>query len=77
METYSVRSKEGALIARIVGAPAEDIFKILDGEWRTYDPEDDKRTVCYEIERDSVWESSTYHGAFQIFLWAGTIIIKD
>jgi hypothetical protein len=77
METYTVRTKDGTLIARLVGAPAENIFKNLDGEWRTYQPKDGKRTVCYEIERDSIWESETRIGAFCIYLWAGTTIIKD
>ena len=77
METYSVRSKEGTLIARLVGAPAENIFKNLDGEWRTYQAKGEKRTVCYEIERDSLWESESRYGAFRIYLWAGTKLIKD
>ena len=78
METYSVRTKDGTLIARLVGAPAENIFKNLDGEWRTYQSKGSKkRTVCYEIERDSIWESETRYGAFRIYLWEGTTIIKD
>ncbi len=77
METYTVRNKEGTMIAKLVGKPAEDIFKHLDGEWRTYETKNAKRTVCYELTRDSVWEHETPLGASQIFLWEGTKVIKD
>jgi hypothetical protein len=77
METYSVRGSDGTLIASLVGAPAENIFKNLDGSWETYQAKDKKRTVAYVIERDSIWETETRVGACRIYLWAGTKIIKD
>ncbi len=77
METYTVRNKEGTMIAKLVGKPAEDIFKHLGGEWRTYETKNGKRTVCYEITRDSVGDHETPFGAMQIFLWEGTKVIKD
>ena len=77
METYTVRDKDGVMIMKLIGSPAENIFKNIDGEWRTYQIKDDKRTVCYEIKRDSVWEQTFSSGAFSLFLWKGTILIKD
>jgi len=77
METYTVRSKEGTMLMRLVGKPAADIFENLEGEWRAYQTDGKRRTVCYEITHDSVWEHETPYGATQTFLWAGTTIIKD
>lgn len=77
METYTVRDKDGTMLMRLVGQPAQDIIDKLDGEWRTYQPEDGKRTVAYVLDRDSVWTSENRIGAFQIYLWAGTKVIKD
>ncbi len=77
METYTVRDENGKMIMQLTGSPAENIIKNIDGEWRTYQPKDGERTVCYEIKRDSVWEQTFYSGAFKIYLWKGTILIKD
>jgi len=77
METYTVRSKDGTLLMRLVGAPAENIFKQDCGEWRTYQPKDGKRTVCYAITRDTVWSNERRDGASEIYLWEGMKVIKD
>jgi hypothetical protein len=61
----------------LVGKPAENIIKNLDGEWETYQAKGEKRTVAYTLKRDSIWESETYVGAFRIYLWEGTQLIKE
>ena len=76
-ETYSVRTREGVLIARIVGAPAAQILKEASGSWETYQAEGGKRTVAFVIDRDAEWTTETRWGAVQIQLWKGTKIIKD
>lgn len=77
METYTIRTKEGLMIATIAGQPVENIFKNVKGEWRTYKSDQQKRTVCYEVEEDSVWGNDSPYGKFKVFLWKGTLIIKD
>lgn len=75
--TYTVRNSDGKLFARLVGAPAENIFANIEGEWRTYQPKGGKRTVAYEITRDAYWGSEARNGAFELYLFEGTLIIKD
>ena len=76
-ETYTIRDKNGIMIMRIVGNAVQRMFKELDGTWRTYQEKGGRRTVCYEITTDGIWTSETYQGAFQMYLWEGTKIIKD
>jgi hypothetical protein len=76
-EVYTIRNAQGTLLMRIVGKSVQDMFTKLKGEWRTYQEEGEKRTVCYELSQDSVWESETPHGAFRMYLWKGTKIIKE
>ena len=77
METYTVRTADGVMIATLAGQPAENIFKNVKGEWRTYKSDQKKRTVCYEVKEDSVWGNESQYGEFKMYLWEGTIIIKD
>lgn len=76
-ETYTIRDKNGILLMRMAGKTVQDMFKKFKGEWRTYQEKDSKRTVCYELSRDSVWGYKNYDGSFEMYLWEGTKIIKD
>jgi hypothetical protein len=76
-EVYTIRNAQGTLLMRIVGKSVQNMFTKLKGDWRTYQEEGMKRTVCYELSQDSVWESETPHGAFRMYLWKGTKIIKE
>ncbi len=76
-ERYTMRDKNGTMLMDLAGEPAENIFNSIDGEWKTYQPKGGKRTVCYEITRDGIWEVGNRTGAYRIYLWEGTKIIKD
>lgn len=76
-EVYTIRDAQGTLLMRIVGKSVQDMFTKLKGVWRTCQEKGEKRTVCYELSQDRVWTSETPHGAFQMYLWKGTKIIKE
>ena len=76
-EVYSVRTSDGILIARLVGAPAARILKEAGGSWDTYQTKGGKRTVAFTIDRDAEWTTETPYGALKLMLWEGTKLIKE
>jgi len=84
MQEYTVRDDKGRMIARLAGVAAERVLDSVPGYWRTYKTKDVsryqgsvKRTVCYEVTEDSKWGIDNRYGGVQLYLWKGTIIIKD
>jgi len=76
-ETYTIRDTNGVMIMEIVGVIPVQMFTQLDGEWRVYQTTGKKRTVCFELLSDAVWTQETRTGAFNMYLWKGTKIIKN
>jgi hypothetical protein len=76
-ERYIIRTKDGLMIMRASGEMVQRMFKEFEGTWRTYADSSGKRTVCYELEKDSSWGIEMRNDIFYFYLWKGTKIIKE
>jgi len=76
METYTIRDKDGIMIAKVSGNSADSIISNANGYWRKYVTKG-SRTTCFEIKTDSHFTIESNYGGIRLFLWEGTVLISE
>jgi len=71
---YIIRTSKGIMTAKVSTIIAGGIFSRVKGHWRPYQETGGKKTHCFEITEDSVFE---IENEFSLYLWEGSKILEE
>ncbi len=80
--SYTIRSAEGAMIAKVSAKIAREIVLRCDGEWRPYKTKEKGDTRAFHVKADMVYlfglnpnDEATI--SVKLYLWEGYKMIED
>ncbi len=76
MQTFTVRGKDGTMVAKIGGPMALGVITQTKGHWRDYKTKDGM-TQCFEVEEDCKFSMVNHNSNMEIFFWDGYKIVQD
>jgi len=75
--SYTIRNKEGMLIARVEGSVANNIMSQSPGFWRSHKTTNHTGS-CFELTEDGCFTlRPNFNSVLRVFLWSGYIIIPE